>query len=142
MLFITRSTCAFLGSREGKRQNSLDFHAPAGCISFVSAALGAAGWGLGALGAPVAAGLTHAAAVADGVEEAAVARVARVAAGQLVAQARLLVGDAAPGGPHGPELQGFRQLLGGVLRAARQTNKKQQQQRDIFVYLQAIWPAS
>ena len=138
MLFITRSTCAFLGSREGKRLNSLYFHAPAGRISFVSAALGAARWGLGA---PVAAGLTHAAAVADGVEEAAVARVARVAAGQLVAQARLLVRDAAAGGPHGPELQGFCQLLGGVLRAARQTNKKQQQ-RDIFVYLQAIWPAS
>ena len=93
------------------------------------------------LGVPVAAGLTHAAAVADSVEEAAVTCVAGVAARQLVAQARLLVGHTAAGGAHGPalELQGFRHLLGGVLQSpdANKTKKP-----DIFVEFQAICPAS
>ena len=49
--------------------------------------------------------MADAAAVADGVEEAAVAGVTRVAAGQRVTETRLLVRDAATRRAHGPTLQ-------------------------------------
>lgn len=51
------------------------------------------------------AGVVHAAAVAEGFEEAAVAGVAGIAAGQLVAQAGLLVGDTAAGRSRASPLQ-------------------------------------
>lgn len=47
------------------------------------------------LGASVFAGVVHAAAVTEGLEKAAVAGITRVTAGQLVAQARLLVWNTA-----------------------------------------------
>ena len=57
------------------------------------------------LGTPVFAGVVHAAAVTEGFEEAAVAGVTGVAAGQLVAQAGLLMGDTAAGGARASPLQ-------------------------------------
>lgn len=47
------------------------------------------------LGTPVFAGVVHTAAVTEGLKEAAVAGIARVAAGQLVAQTRLLMWNTA-----------------------------------------------
>lgn len=57
------------------------------------------------LGAPGWAGVAHSAAVADGVEEAAVAGITGVTAGQRVTQTGLLVRDATPRRAHGPALQ-------------------------------------
>lgn len=51
------------------------------------------------------AGVAHPPAIADGIEEAAVAGVAGVAAGQRVTQTRLLVWDTTAWGTHGPALQ-------------------------------------
>ncbi|TNN31243.1 hypothetical protein EYF80_058606 [Liparis tanakae] len=65
-------------------------------------------------GAPGAAGAAHPAAVAVGVEEAAVAGVTGVAAGQRVAQARLLVGDAAARRAHGAALELHRRRVLGT----------------------------
>lgn len=48
--------------------------------------------------------MSNPAAITDGVEEAAVAGVAGVAAGQRVTQAGLLVWDATSWGTHGPTL--------------------------------------
>ena len=100
---------------------TLDFHvAVSGCFFFSAAAAAAFGarWGLGA---PVGAGLAHTAAVANSVEEAAVACVTGVTARQLVAQAGLLVRDTAARGAHVPalELQGLGHLLGGILQCTR-----------------------
>lgn len=55
--------------------------------------------------APGRAGVAHPSAIADGVEEAAVAGVTGVAAGQRVTQTGLLMRDAATWGAHGPALQ-------------------------------------
>ncbi|KAK0141236.1 hypothetical protein N1851_021750 [Merluccius polli] len=79
-------------------------------------------WGLGA---PVGAGLAHTAAVANSVEEAAVACVTGVTARQLVAQAGLLVRDTAARGAHVPalELQGLGHLLGEQLADNKASGK-------------------
>lgn len=57
------------------------------------------------------ASVAHPAAIADSVEEAAVASVTGVAAGQRVTQTGLLVRDAAPRGAHGPALQLLRRRI-------------------------------